>query len=92
MESHKEKFEEFCRATFIDGQSKGSKTITRAKGENIVQLLANNGNADDFNPKFKHWVKTRGFQLITDSALGLSNVLCLPAKTRVSHKMIVIQY
>ena len=52
-------------------------------------MLANNGNADDFTPKFQHWVKTRGFQLITHSALGLSNVLWLPAKTKVSHKRIV---
>ena len=83
MVSHKEKFEEFCRATFIDSESKRSRTITRAKGENIVQLLVNNGNADDFNPK------TRGFQLITHSALGPSNVLCFLAKTRVSHKILV---
>ena len=90
METQKEKYEDFYRATSIDGKNKGSKTITRAKGENIVQLLANNENADDFNPKFKHWVKTRGFQLITDSALGLTDVLCLPAKTKVvSHNMIV---
>ena len=84
MENHKEKFEDFCKATFIDGDNKGSKTITRAKGEKI-KLLSKNDD-DEFSPKFKHWVKTRGFQLITYSALGLCNVLCLPAKSKVSHK------
>ena len=75
MENHKE-FEDFCKATFIDGDNKGSKlSPDRAKGEKIIKLLSKNDNAEEFNPKFKHWVKTRGFQLITHSALGLCNVL-----------------
>ena len=85
MENHKEKFEEFCRLTFIENDSKGgSKAVTRAKGEKIVKLLNKDGDPDDYSPKFRHWVKTRGFQLITHSALGLRNVLCIPAKTNVS--------
>ena len=59
METHKEKFNDFCRATFTDGENKGSKTITRAKEENIVQLLVNNGNADDFNPQFASQDKSK---------------------------------
>ena len=78
MENHKEKFEDFCKATFIDGDNKGSKTITRAKGEKIIKLLSKNDDDEEFSPK-----KTR---LITHSALGLCNVLCLPAKSKGSHK------
>ena len=71
MESHQEKFEDYCWATFnIAGENKGSKTITRAKGDKIVKLLSKKGTAEDFTPKFKHWVKSRGFQLITYSALA----------------------
>ena len=84
MEDHKKRFEEFCAETFLEGENKGSKSMTRAKGEKVIALLRKDGNPDDYIPKFKHWVKTRGFQLITHSALGLLNILCLPAKTNVS--------
>ena len=36
-----------------------------------------------YSSKFKHWVKQRKFQLVTYSALGLYDVLCLPTKTEV---------
>ena len=39
---YKQKFEEFCKDTFMDGDNKGSKTISRAKGENII--LGQNGS------------------------------------------------
>ena len=85
MEDQKKKFDDFCRATFIDVENKGSKTITRAKGQKIIALLSKAGDRENFSPKFKHWVTARGFQLVTHSGLGLSNVLCLPAKRNVSH-------
>ena len=40
MENHKEKFDEYCKVTFIDRENKGSKTITRAKGEKIMKFLS----------------------------------------------------
>ena len=82
-EMERQRFEEFCRVTFIENDSKGSKTITRAKGEKIIKLLNKDGDQEDYSPKFRHWVKTRGFQLVSHSALGLKNVLCIPAKTDV---------
>ena len=40
MDKQKQMFEEFCKDTFMDGDSKGSKTISRAnyKEENIIRL------------------------------------------------------
>ena len=71
MASQRQKFEEFCRVSFIESDIKGSKTITRAKGEKIINLLNKDGDQEDYSPKFRHWVKTRGFQLVSHSALGL---------------------
>ncbi len=82
MDNRKEKFEEFCKEAFING--KGSKTITKCKGEKIVRLLKKKGDLSAFDPKFRHWVKNKEFQLISHSALGLKDVLCLPAKCKVS--------
>ena len=42
MDKQKQIFEEFCKDTFMDGDNKGSKTISRAKGENII--LGQNGS------------------------------------------------
>ena len=58
----------------MDGDSKGSKTISRAKGENIIRLLKKEGDMNDYTPKFRHWVKSKGFQLISHSALGLKTI------------------
>eukprot|EP00731_Ephydatia_muelleri_P006834 Em0003g1082a len=79
MDKQKQTFEEFCKDTFMDGDSKGSKTIYRAKGEKIIRLLKKEMN--DYTPKFRHWFKSKGFQLISHSAQGLKDVLCIPAKT-----------
>ena len=40
MDNHKEKFDEYCKVTFIDGENKRSKAITRAKGEKIIKFLS----------------------------------------------------
>ena len=83
---HEQVFKKFCSETFLNSDSKGqgSKTIGRRKGNKIVKLLKND-DAEQFNdfPKFKHWVKTRVFQLITYTALGLCDVLCLTVKSKV---------
>ena len=86
MDKQNQMIEEFCKDTFMDGDSKGSKTISRAKGENIIRLLKK-----DYTPKFRHWVKSKGFQLISHSALGLKDVLCIPAKTSVSGKLCIFR-
>ena len=70
----KDTFEVFCEDTFIDGDKKGSKTISRAKGENVIRLLKKEGYLNDYT-KFRHLVKSKGFQLVSHSALGLKDVL-----------------
>ena len=89
MDNQKETFEDFCRMKFIDCDSKESKAITKAKGEKVIRLLKNQGDLTDCTPKFRYWVKSKKFQLISHSALGLKDVLCLLAKAEVSHCMTV---
>ena len=40
MDNHKENFDEYLKVTFIDGENKGSKAITIAKGEKIIKFLS----------------------------------------------------
>ena len=40
MDNHKEKFDEYYKVTFIYGENKGSKAITRAKGVKIIKFLS----------------------------------------------------
>ena len=83
---HKEEFEQFCLEKFVRNDSKGlgSKTISREKGDKIIKVLKKDPSAEEYSPKFKHWVKTRKFHLVTFSVLGLNDVLCLPAKSEVN--------
>lgn len=82
MKDQKEIFEEFCEKQYGYGCPK-SKTVTKSKGERIVQVLKGN-HGSHLTPQFKYWVKQRGFKLISYPSLGLKDVLCLPAKTKVS--------
>ena len=61
----REAFEAFCKKTFLDGASQGSKTISREKGEKIKNVLKKHEIAVNYSPKFKHWVKQRSFHLLT---------------------------
>ena len=75
-------FETFCRQTYL-GESgvsaPKSKTVTKTRAESIVNVLR--GESGD--PRFVHWIKKRGFQLVSHPVLGLHDVLCLPAKHKV---------
>ena len=51
-----------------DGLPK-SKTVTANKGRMIVWVLKKDPAAESYCPKFRHWVKQRGFRLLTHSAL-----------------------
>ena len=89
MEEQREIFEKFCVEHYGGFRNSSSscpksKTVTRAKGESIVKVLKGNHGPSDFTPQFKHWVKQRGFKLISYQSLGLKDVLCLPAKKKVS--------
>ena len=79
----REKFEVFVKEKYIDGDSKKSKTVTKDKLLKITNCLKNDPCAREYCPKFKHWVKQRGFSLMNYGALGLKDVLCLPARSKV---------
>ena len=83
MKEQQEVFKEFCQERYGIGCPK-SKTVTKSKEENIVKVLKRNHGLLDFTPQFKHWIKQRGFKLISHPSLGLKDVLCLPAKKKVS--------
>ncbi|XP_069477094.1 nucleolar protein 4 isoform X5 [Ambystoma mexicanum] len=76
-------FQDWCLRTY--GDSGKTKTVTRRKCERIAQLLlgVDAGSAD--NPKFRFWVKSKGFQLAgpgeAPPAAGGKQVLYVPVKT-----------
>ena len=87
MATQREAFEAYCKECyggFSDDDSSGacpkSKTITASKARKIVRVLKKDPAAVNYCPKFRHWVKRHGSRLITHTALGLMDVLCLPAK------------
>ena len=79
----RKKFEVFVREKYIDGDSKKSKTVIKEKLQKITNCLKNDPCAREYCPKFKHWVKQRGFSLMNYGALGLKDVLYLPARSKV---------
>ena len=89
--NEREVFTAFCKSRYgvTDGSGPGgctrSKTITTGKGEMIVNVLKGDPASLHYSSKFRHWVKQRGFKLISHQALGLRDVLCLPAKKKVSY-------
>ncbi len=83
MEEQREPFDQFIRETYIDADPKKSKTVTREKAAKIIDVIKKNRCAKECCPKFKHWVKQRGFSLVNHGALGLKDVLCLPARTNL---------
>ena len=101
MEDQKDLFISFCNSrygTSAEGDQSAacgrSKTITKAKGQKIINVLKSNPVALEYSPKFRHWVKQKGFKLMSHHALGLKEVLCLPANKKVCYVynyMILIQ-
>ena len=89
MEQQHKLFEDYCRdkyggfGTDNDGCPR-SKAVTKAKGERIVKILQGACIESD-TLQFRHWIKQRRFKLVTHSALGFKDVLCIPAKTKVSN-------
>ena len=78
---HREAFEKYIHCNFLQGKKAGSKTVTRSKGDRIVSFLM--GRPVEEDAHFKFWVKSREFKLMDYPALGLSNILCMPAKAKV---------
>lgn len=96
INTHRDRFEQYCRAKFsgstsdADGDSgeanatpSTSKAIWKEKGTRIVHVLKGDPVAHTYSKFFKFWVKKRGFQIMSYSPLGLKDVLCLPAKKKV---------
>ena len=71
-------FDAFCRETFDVARS---KTISRSKGERIVAHLKDRSAVVDKHLKF--YVKSKEFELLSYSTLGLKDVLCVPAQEKV---------
>ena len=87
VDTHRERFEEYCRAKFsadAAGEKNTSKAIWKEKGSRIVNVLKGDPAAQDYSATFKFWVKKRKFQIMSYSPLGLTDVLCLPAKKKVN--------
>ena len=74
----REAIEAFVNSSFVQTKKTGSKVLTRSRGAEIVAYLS--GGAGETSAHFKFWVKSRCFLLMDYPVLGLSNVLCLPAK------------
>ena len=78
---YREAFESCIQENILQPKYPGSKTITRSKGVNIVSYLT--GRSIDEDDHFRFWVKSRGFKVMDYPALGLQNILCVPAKKKV---------
>eukprot|EP00731_Ephydatia_muelleri_P017096 Em0010g194a len=78
----KQLFDRFCVEQFKDRDDKTSKTISRENGQRIVNVIKKDPSAVTYSSQFKFWVKKKRFELINHLALGVKDVLCLPAKTQ----------
>ena len=80
----REAFEAFVKSSFMQTKKMGSNVLTRSRGAQIVAYLVGESDGGKTSAltsaHFKLWVKSRGFRLMDYPVLGLSNVLCLPAK------------
>ena len=69
-----------ARMTSVANNKAASKTkcciLTKAKFDAIVNHLLH--PADKVDHHFKHWVKTRKFQVVNLPGIGLSQVLVIP--------------
>lgn len=68
-------------------QKKSTNLITDEKANRIRTFLIqqSDGNKTD-SPRFRQYVKDKGFQIVTCEVLGLENELCVPAKeVRIYH-------
>ena len=61
---HRKEFEDFMKTQFLDQKNRGSKVITRSKGDLIISYLAR--KAGPFDAHFHFWVKGRGFRALDD--------------------------
>ena len=77
----RESFREFLLALEA---KQNSQLISEEKANQIKRVLQSEGPAD--TPRFRFYVRRKGFKLIDLPTLGLKDVLCVPApKVRLLH-------
>ena len=60
-----------------------SKVLSKDKYDQIVSQLSNSASTSNLNPKFRWWIKEKGYQLFNFPEIGLTDVLCVPPKKQV---------
>ena len=71
---------------FLLTKKAGSKTICPSKGDKIISFLSGESTGEDTH--FRSWVKSCGFRLMDYPALGLKNILCMPANVKACSFML----
>ena len=79
----KESFNQFCKERFLE-KCINSKTVSKEKGEKVIKFLKGELSSTEYDPVFKNWISRKGFKLVDYPPLSLKDVLCLPAKEKVS--------
>ena len=62
--------------------ARNSKVLSKERYDKIVSQLCENSSSDP-NAKFRWWVKDKGYKLFNFPEIGLTDVLCIPAKNQV---------
>ena len=74
----------------MDSDTMKSKNVTKAKLQKITQRLKNDPCTSEFSPKFKHWVKQRGFSLMSYEHLGSKTYCACQQGRRYRHCVLSI--
>ena len=83
-EEHRLILEKFCRERYVDKSRRTSKTVSEEKAKRIRQAVKGE-HSSGVTASFRHWVnRTKKFELLNCAELGLTDVLCLPVKAKVS--------
>ena len=71
---HREIFQKFCSAKYLNGGKNTSKTVSKFKDARFKEVLKEEKMAIH-SPKFKFWVtKTKKFKLLSIPELSLNSV------------------
>ena len=60
-----------------------SKVLSKEKYDQIVFQLSDSATSSVLHAKFRWWIKDKGYKLLNFPELGLTDVLCVPAKKQV---------
>ena len=76
----RESFNQFCKERFLD-KCINSKTVSKEK---VIKFLNGELSSTQYDPVFKNWISRKGLKLVDYPPLSLKDVVCLPAKEKVS--------